>query len=394
MLRVLRRRAAAALGLVALLSLMHAGCDVVDSARKVSTPSQVAALDALLDPIRVEYGLPALAAAVTRRDGLIAAGAVGVRSAASEEPVARHDCFHIGSCTKAMTATLCAVLVDEGRLRWDSSVAEVFPDLAGGMRAEYHKVTLEQLLEHRAGLPDDRQPGPALLALRGLSGEVQHQRRELVKIAFSQPAAVEPGTMMVYSNFGYAVAGAMCEAVTGKAWEKLMRERIFGPLGMGTAGFGAPGTAGAVDQPLGHRKFGSDSANPVPVPPGPLADNPAVLGPAGVVHCSLSDWARFGAWFLHEDGQALGLKPGTLEGVRARVRSQGYSGGWGHAAEKWHGADVYQHAGSNSLWFAVIKASPGRNLAVLVATNAAWPGVEEACGRVAALLTERFDTGP
>ena len=91
---------------------------------------------------------------------------------------------------------------------------------------------------------------------------------------------------MIYSNQGYAIVGAMLEKLTGTPWETLITERLFKPLHMDSAGFGPPGTIGGMDQPWGHiRKL----AITVPL----QADNPPAIAPAGRVHCSLDDLARF-----------------------------------------------------------------------------------------------------
>src|SRR5690606_14906599 len=89
-----------------------------------------------------------------------------------------------------------------------------------------------------------------------------------------------PGTEKIYSNQGYAIAGVMLEKASGQTWEGLMQTMLFDPLGMTSAGFGAPATPGKVDQPWGHEPglFGQK-----PVPPGPRADNPLAIAPAGAV---------------------------------------------------------------------------------------------------------------
>jgi D-alanyl-D-alanine carboxypeptidase len=67
-----------------------------------------------------------------------------------------------------------------------------------------------------------------------------------------------------------------------------MQDEVFGPLDMKSVGFGGTGTPGQVDQPWGHYKDGQPvSGN------GPSVDNPPVLSPAGRVHCTIQDWARF-----------------------------------------------------------------------------------------------------
>jgi CubicO group peptidase (beta-lactamase class C family) len=117
----------------------------------------------------------------------------------------------------------------------------------------------------------------------------------------------EPGSAYLYSNLGYVIAGAVVERTLSKSWEEAISELVFAPLGMTSAGFGGLGTPGLIDQPWGHNVDG----RPVPKN-GPAVDNPAVLGPAGTVHATLRDWAKFVADQLRagRSGQAL-LKPKT-----------------------------------------------------------------------------------
>ena len=111
-----------------------------------------ASLDPLLESVRATKPVPALAAAVVRRGETVALGAVGFRKDGLSERVTRDDRWHIGSCTKSMTAALAAMLVEEGRMRWDTTLPEMFPALASEMNAERRGVTLEQLLAHRGGV--------------------------------------------------------------------------------------------------------------------------------------------------------------------------------------------------------------------------------------------------
>src|SRR5205814_9073818 len=112
-------------------------------------------LDATLAPFLTRYDLPALAAAVVKDGEIIAAGAVGTRKAGAKIPVTLNDRFHLGSNTKAMTALLAGMLVDEGKLRWDSTVADLFPELVEKMDPGLKRVTIEQLLSHTSGVAAD-----------------------------------------------------------------------------------------------------------------------------------------------------------------------------------------------------------------------------------------------
>jgi CubicO group peptidase (beta-lactamase class C family) len=106
--------------------------DVRNDAQNVAVPEN---LNSLLEPILKKYDLPALAGAIVTSKGLSAVGAVGVRKYGTDTPVTVDDQFHLGSDTKAMTATMLATLVEEGKLSWSTTLEQVFPDLARGLRA-------------------------------------------------------------------------------------------------------------------------------------------------------------------------------------------------------------------------------------------------------------------
>lgn len=365
--------------------------------RPAAATAELESLDDLLKPVREQYQVPALAAAFVRPDGVVAAGAVGVRKAGGNEPVTLDDRFHIGSCTKAMTATLIGLLVEEGQLDWDTALGKVFADQNDVVRTEYQDVTLRQLLLHRSGLPDDRAPDAVFLKLRALQGPIQEQRRRMVELVLSRPPAAAPGTQMAYSNAGYALLGAAAERATGRAWEDLLRERVFEPLGMTTAGFGAPGTVGSADQPWGHR---GRIANPVPVEPGPFADNPAVIGPAGTVHCGVLDWAKFVQLHLRgacgqavsasHDGAKLRLKRETFDVLHGDPYGQGYAMGWGVVERDWASGRALTHAGSNTMWFAVVWIAPRREAALIAACNYGGREGFQACDAAIAAMIERY----
>jgi len=389
------------------LVLAGAGCS---SFRPRPAPKDLAEL---LEPIRAEHHLPALVAAVVQGDRLIALGAVGRRRADAPDPATVNDRFHLGSCTKAMTATLLAMLVEEGRLSWRQTIGETFPELKDRIRSEFRAVTLAQLVRHRGGLPEDRVPDELFFRIRReLHGPMIGQRLKLTEWALSRPPAAPPGEKMLYSNHGYVIAAAMAERATGKSWEELVGKRLFEPLKMTTAGFGPPGLPGRTDQPLGHERAG-DSARPVEI--GPEADNPPCYGPAGTVHASPADWGRYLSFYLEglngksrllkaeafaalcvpaldagglpalAPAQVLAdLRAGTLP---ASPLPEGYAAGWLVSRQPDLGP-VLSHAGSNGLWFALARVAPRRDFAVLAATNIGDPAARQACEQAAAALMD------
>ncbi len=99
-----------------------------------------------------------MAAAVLRGERIIAQGVAGVRKRGTAERITLDDQFHLGSCTKAMTATLVAMLVEEGKLNWTTTLGELFADTVKPMHPAWEKVTLRQVLAHRAGLRNRGRP--------------------------------------------------------------------------------------------------------------------------------------------------------------------------------------------------------------------------------------------
>ena len=110
-------------------------------------------------------------------------------------------------------------------------------------------------------------------------------RRAIAADALSKKPAGKIGEY-VYSNFGYMIAGLIANKATGKPWEQLMKEEVFSPLGITSFGFGPPGTKDKTDQPWGHITA-LGLTTPI------QGDNAPALGPAGTVHMSMEDWAKF-----------------------------------------------------------------------------------------------------
>jgi CubicO group peptidase (beta-lactamase class C family) len=358
--------------------------------------SAIGDLSAMLEPIRDVTGLPALGGAVVNSEGLVAVAAVGLRKIGSDEPIRIDDPWQIGSCTKAMTATMIGRLVENGTLTWDTTVGDTFADEGGLFRPVYGSVTLTQLLAHRSGLPSDRTPDAIHRQLWSLTGPVEVQRAEAVKLSLSVAPATAPGAEMLYSNRGYLVAACVAERATGRSWEALMRDLVFAPLNMRSAGYGAPGTAGMLDQPRGHR-HSQDGYNPIE--PSLTADNPPVLRPGGGVHCSLSDWAKFIALHLRgARGESGLLKADTFKRLHTPVGGPdaGYALGWLVTTRPWARGDepedtgrVLMHAGTNGLWYTVVWLAPEKDLAFLAVTNCGGEKAAAACDQAIWAMIQR-----
>lgn len=338
---------------------------------------------ALLQPIRQKFKVPAMAAAVLTSEGLKFMGAVGVRKRNTEIPVTLADLWHLGSDSKIMTSTLVARLVERGPLRWDTTLAEVFPEFAAQMHPDFRPVTLLELLSHHAGLP-------ANLDLAEYSGDNARQLRlRAVQLELAKKPVTKPGTTYAYSNLGYLIAAAMVEKTTDKSWENLMTDEVFQPLHMASAGFGGTGTPGLIDQPWPHTADGTPVSQN-----GPRTDNPPVMGPAGRIHCTLPDWARFIQDQLRgARGQPALLSPSSYQRLQTPLFGGDYALGWIVVSRSWGGGKVFNHAGDNTMNFANVWVAPNQDFAILVCVNQSgsqsFAATDEAVGALVSLVKKK-----
>ena len=357
-------------------------------------------LDSMLTPYLARYDLPAIAAAVVQDGKIVAAGAVGTRRVCAKIPVTINDRFHLGSDTKAMTALLAAMMVEEGKLRWDSTVSEVFPELAGKMDTELKRVTLEQLLSHTGGIPGDTEEIFNLyVAALAQDGNLDDLRYWIVRQWSTRSLASAPGTKWAYSNLGYVLVGAMIERVTGKSWDELVTERIFVPLRLSTAGLGPQSSLGQIDAPLGHSVVEGKAKAMLA---GPHGDVPLVMGPAGIAHMSVLDFATWAGWNAGEGKRRpLLVKPETIRKLHAPVftlpeRKDAppgtppggkYALGWGELAPDWAPYPLLYHGGSNTMNLAHVWLDTRRDFAMVMVTNI---GEQKANAAFAALAPELY----
>jgi D-alanyl-D-alanine carboxypeptidase len=321
-------------------------------------------ISTLLEIERRDSALPALAAALIEGDRIVAIGATGERRAGTGESVSLLDLWHLGSLTKSMTATLTATLIEEGLLTWETTVGEVFQDLIEEMDPEWATVSVFDLSRHLGGAPE-----PNLLALfKGRTTELppDQERFNWVRtVVLPEPPTTRS---FRYTNGNYILLGAVLESLTGRAWQELLREKLFEPLGLNSAGFGAPK---GLNQPWGH--LPTSHTGPLAILPGALADNPPVLGPAGTVHMSMADLARYAKAHLDlARGQSELWAGTTFERLHdpPKSNSKPYASGWvvetdGTVVDgRW-----LHHNGTNGYWLAKVGIAPDADRAMVCASN-------------------------
>jgi CubicO group peptidase (beta-lactamase class C family) len=324
-----------------------------------AAPAFAEDLDKVLASAMEGTKTPAMAVLVIR-DGKIDGEAVrGVRRNDGADPARIDDVWLIGSDAKPMTATLIARLVDRGVLSWDAPLSQMLPDLAATMRPEYRSVTLVQLLSHRAGLPHDTSDMAFFATFFTDKRSMPAQRLAYLDRALREAPIAAPGTTFNYSNTGFLIAAAIAERKTGVSYEALMRREVFGPLGMSSVGYGTT----HAGQPIGHQKG-------MPISK-PEDSNPLMFAPAGNMHMSLRDWAKFCMDQLAgARGQGKLLTAASYTMMQTRLPGAASGLAWGvQDTIGGRKGPVLMHAGSDGNWNALVALFPASGSGVLVATN-------------------------
>ncbi|MHB1056703.1 MAG: serine hydrolase [Rhodanobacter sp.] len=240
-------------------------------------------LDAFAARAMKTFDTPGMAVAIVD-NGRASTHVYGVRRLGAAEHVDAHTIFPIGSNTKAFTAAALAILVDEGKLRWDDRVADKLPGFRMYDAYASAEMTVTDLLVHRSGLG----LGEGDLMMFPTSNRT---RAELVHdIRYLKPARSFRGGYD-YDNVLYIVAGQLVEAVSGQRWEDFVQQRILDPLQMRDTQTGID--ARTADQVSLHAK------NTMPVrgigPQAVLATvmTGSVFAPAGALQASAADMGRW-----------------------------------------------------------------------------------------------------
>ena len=327
----------------------------------VAIPARPTALQLDAITLRETYHLPALELCVIDADGIIEVASDGVRKAGGTTVVEESDLFHVGSMTKAMTATMLATLIQEGKLSWDMTLAQALPSLVSTMDPRYDGVTLEQLLTHTSGLPRYT-TDLEWASIPPFTGTPAEQRQAFARMLLTRPPIGTAGVYR-YSNAGYAVAAAIAEKATGETWEQLMQERVFGPLNM-RAAYGWPLLSGE-GEPWGHR-----IKNGV-VTPHDLSDHyrvPTVLAPAGDVSISILDYSAFARLHLAGLESVDGSVLSAVDIQRLHQPVLEYSSGWHE--ELIDGVPTSWHRGTCDTFDTFVLLQSSRDIGVIIFTNA------------------------
>lgn len=168
-------------------------------------------------------------------DSVLLHEAYGMADADADRPVTRNTAFHLASVGKMFTAVAIAQLVEQGKLSWDDTVADVLPEFPNGDLAK--RVTIRHLLTHSAGM------GTFFWSPGYDPDRTWANAREEISVYQDEALMFEPGDRWFYSNAGYSLLGAIIEETTGRTYLETIREKILKPLRMRATDVNDPGEA-------------------------------------------------------------------------------------------------------------------------------------------------------
>jgi CubicO group peptidase (beta-lactamase class C family) len=315
------------------------------------------ALQARLEQTRADGGLPGLTLLTVDGEAIETISASG--GAARLRP---DDLLQTGSQTKAVTAMLLARLVERNRLRWDSTLAELFPEWGATMQPALRDVTVAQLLRHRGGLQRDIEEADGKNLLPLATGDLVTDRTTAIGYMLRQPLATMPGSTALYSNVGYMLAGLIAERAGGAPFETLVQQEVFAPLGV-TATFGFPEDLGTT---VGH-VWHDGVWRPADFPAQDRYNMARIMAAAGGMTISMPEYGKL----LREQlrglrGYSTFLDKATFELIHSAQDRYGF--GWAASDVPGNGR-VSAHAGSWGSYYVFAIVVPGADRAVAVASN-------------------------
>ena len=325
--------------------------------------------DAYVSNAMRTWKVPGLSIAIVRNDSVVYSKGFGTVSVRSTTQVDERTLFEIGSSTKAFTSTLVAMMVTDGKMRWDDRISTYLPDFRMSDPVANEAVTIRDALSHRSGVSR----GELIWLGSGIS------RDEVVRrVRFLKPQSPFRSRFS-YQNIVYMTAGQAAAKTAGTTWETLAAQRIFQPLGMTSTIASSKSLATSnVAVPHGDAR---DS-----VIPQALFDGENIA-PAGAILSNAVDmaqWLRFqlgdGTW----NGKRLVSAAALRETHTPQILAQSspatlvpdseppshistYAMGW--IVEDYRGALSWQHGGNTMGMTAAVGMLPEKRLGVVVLSN-------------------------
>lgn len=316
-----------------------------------------------LEAKRLEYHIPGMAIAVVKDDEIVMAQGFGVMDLQKNTPVTAETLFSIGSSSKAFTATMMAMLVEQKKLAWDGLVSEQLPAYQFEVDNQKLPITYRDMLSHRTGYTRND-----LLWANG-----QASSKLILKTATQAEPVDEFRKNFYYNNVMYLAAGQAMAAVTGKSWDYLLKEMILNPLGMNST---TSVHEDAIAQPqtaMGYQW--NDATEQHDLMPRRNLNN---VAPAGGIYSNVNDMAQWLRFQLNGGLLNKGQKHQQQLVSQAQLQqthepqieiAAGIDYGMGWMLRQWQNHQVIEHGGNIDGYGAQVALLPDSNLGYVLLTN-------------------------
>ncbi|WP_335936195.1 serine hydrolase domain-containing protein [Streptomyces sp. PTD5-9] len=315
---------------------------------------------ARLAELAARHSVPGASLGILHRGELVAEAATGLANTEAGIGTTTDTLFQIGSISKVWTTTVAMALVDEGLLELDAPLVSVLPELRLADEELTQKVTVRHLMTHTSGIDGD------LFTDTGRGDDCLEKYTALLADTVPNHPL---GATMSYCNAGFTLLGRVLEVVTGVQWDRLMRERLYAPLGL-------THTATLPEDVLRFRAaIGHLGDPPAQAPQWGLMRS---AGPAGLICSTPREVLKFARLHMDDGVTEDGTRILSAEGVAAMQTAQvelpdpyviGHSWGLGWFLDTWDGRRVHGHDGGTIGQSAFLRVLPDEDLAICLLTN-------------------------
>jgi len=334
--------------------------------RAAAARAALEGFDDLINQAIEDFNVPGLGIAVVAGGEVVYAEGFGFRDVENDLPMTPGSLFAIGSTTKAMTVTALGMLVDEGKLDWDTPLRLYLPGFRLSDPLTTERITLRDLVTHRSGLPRHD--------LIWYNND-QSTRAEIVDRLAYLELTEDLRAKFQYNNLMFMTAGYLAGQLSGTTWEEVVRERLFEPLGMQRSNFSVDDLRKDADHALPYRENDGNEIERMPFRRNEL------IGPAGSVNSSVNEMARWLAFNLQggrvDDHQLISA--GTLADIHSPHMTSGatpdrpdisvWTVGMGWGIQTYRGHRQISHGGGIGGFITSVVFFPDDDLGLVVFNN-------------------------
>jgi len=332
----------------------------------------LAAYQQWLDRTEERHTVAGMATAVVIDDKVVFEDTIGYADTKTKEPVTPDTVFRLASLSKAFATGITAILVQDGKLSWDTRLVNVLPFFKLKNVPDTQQASVADILGQRLGLPRNTYDNM-------LEDDVPYA--ELVRKLDQVDMTCGVGQCYGYQNVAFSLIGDVIYATTGDFFYRLVNTRIFQPLGMKTASYGRDALESSKSWARPHR---ATTHGWVPFEPNEAYYH---VAPAAGVNASLHDMEH---WLIAQmGGRPDVLSPASLSVLHtpgvptpgelhstpwrsARLTAAHYALGW--RVFTYGGETLIYHAGAVAGYRTMIGFFPKYQAGVVTLWNSTGPG--------------------